>query len=257
MLHSHTEYCDGHATMEEMSEAAYKAGFKVFGFSPHSPLCIPSPCNMKIEDVPAYLHEADRLKMLYEGKMKILKGMEIDYLSKGWGPSSALFRELPLDYRIGSVHFVPTQKNEYIDCDGSPERFAHYLHEYFADNLEYVCRRYFEQVESMIEAGGFDILGHLDKISSNAKSVDPYIEERDWWAVSIRNIIDSAVSKGLTIEINTKMINSRGCFFPALRWWGLLKEAKADIIFNTDAHWPDKVTEGLTTAKTLYEDLVL
>ena len=35
-LHSHTTYCDGNNTAEEMVLAAIQSGFDVFGFSGHS-----------------------------------------------------------------------------------------------------------------------------------------------------------------------------------------------------------------------------
>ena len=35
--------------------------------------------------------------------------MEIDYLNDDWGPANDYFQSLPLDYRIGSVHFIPTR----------------------------------------------------------------------------------------------------------------------------------------------------
>ena len=37
-------------------------------------------------------------------------GLEIDYLNEASNPSIARFRELPLDYRIGSVHLLYNDK---------------------------------------------------------------------------------------------------------------------------------------------------
>ncbi len=60
--HSHTEFCDGRASMSEIAAAAYKEGFKAWGTSPHSPICCPSGANMKAEDVGRYILESRRLK---------------------------------------------------------------------------------------------------------------------------------------------------------------------------------------------------
>lgn len=253
MLHSHTQFCDGRAPMETMARAAFEAGFPVWGFSPHSPICIPSPCNMKQEDVAAFLEEVDRLKTLYKGKMEILAGMEIDYLGEHWGPHIPYFQSLPLDYRIGSVHFVPTQRGEYIDCDGSTERFIRNLAEKFEGDLEYVARKFFSQVREMISLGGFDILGHLDKIATNAVAVDPSIEETEWWTEAVETIIKEAVAAGLKIEINTKAFPDKGRFFPAERWWPLLKHYGAEVLFHSDAHYPEKVSAGLEEAGIRYK----
>ena len=45
-LHSHTQFCDGHAPMEAMARAASDCGMLHYGFSPHSPICVESGANM-------------------------------------------------------------------------------------------------------------------------------------------------------------------------------------------------------------------
>ncbi|MCM1152387.1 MAG: histidinol-phosphatase [Muribaculum sp.] len=255
MLHSHTQFCDGHAPMEDMVRAAYEAGLQSYGFSPHSPIPIPSPCNMRSEDVPSFIDEARRLARAYQGRMRILTGMEVDFLSKDWGPHSSYFHEIDLDYRIGSVHFVPNRQGVYIDCDGSAERFLRNLHEAFGGDLRYVADKYFSQVREMIALGGFEILGHLDKIAANADAARNGIEEESWWADHVQSVIREAASAGLTIEINTKAYLDKGRFFPALRWWPLLKSEGATVVFHSDAHWPQKVTSGLAEAQAAFSHI--
>lgn len=240
--------------MEEMAAAAFAEGFALWGFSPHSPICIDSPCNMSLDDMPAYLDECRRLRSLYDGRMRVLAGLEIDYLGPGFGPHIDYFRRLPLDYRIGSVHFVPTQEGTPMDCDGSAERFARYLHENFRDDLRYVVETYFRQVLAMIERGGFDVLGHFDKIAGNASAVDPGIEENPWYEALVDDVIRSARDAGLVVEINTKAIHDRGRFYPAQRWWSRLKEAGVRVAFSSDAHWPDKVNLGRDEAVRLFRN---
>ena len=45
-FHSHTEFCDGRAQMQAFAAKAVELGFRHYGFSPHSPIPIESPCNM-------------------------------------------------------------------------------------------------------------------------------------------------------------------------------------------------------------------
>lgn len=47
-FHSHTQFCDGRATMAEFAAEAVAQGFTHYGFSPHSPVPIQSPCNMSM-----------------------------------------------------------------------------------------------------------------------------------------------------------------------------------------------------------------
>lgn len=237
-FHSHTEFCDGHAPVAEITAAAYAEGFEVWGVSPHSPVFIDSPCNMRREDVGCYVDEVARLRDEYDGRMIVLPSMEIDYLGRDHGPHIDYYQRIPLDYRIGSVHFVPNQEGVLLDCDGSFSRFSSYLHDGFADDLRYVVEKYFEQVLTMLELGGFDMLGHFDKIIGNASQADSTLEEQGWYEALIRDVVRLAAESGAVVEINTKAIKSRGRFYPAERWWALLVEAGVTMAVNSDCHDP-------------------
>lgn len=247
-FHSHTEFCDGRASMAAMAEAAAEKGFEVWGISPHSPICLDSPCNMTKEDMAAYLGKASRLKEEYEGEMKILTSLEIDYISRDFGPHIDYFQKLPLDYRLASVHFVPNQNGVWLDCDGRFERFARYLKEGYDGDLRYVVEKYFEQVIRMLELGGFEILGHFDKIAGNAAIADPQIEDNSWYEALVDNVISQAQSNGVIVEINTKSYPDKNRFFPAVRWWEKLLEAGVPLAVNSDAHYPEKTDTGRAEA---------
>lgn len=243
-FHSHTEFCDGRAPMAAMAEAAADNGFEVWGISPHSPICLDSTCNMSKEDMETYLATASRLKEEYEGEMKILTSLEIDYISRDFGPHIDYFQKLPLDYRLASVHFVPNQDGVWLDCDGRFERFAGYLKEGYAGDLRYVVEKYFEQVIRMLELGGFGILGHFDKIAGNAAIADPQIEDNSWYEALVDDVISHAQSSGVIVEINTKSYPDKNRFFPAVRWWEKLHEAGVPLAVNSDAHYPEKTDTG-------------
>lgn len=247
-LHSHTQFCDGRAPMREMAKAASESGFRLYGFTPHSPICVESPCNMNRQDVPVYLDEVFALRNIYEDCLLLPAGMEVDYVSRDFGPHIDYFRNLPLDYTIGSVHFIPSKENIPVDIDGSYERFNRHLHTVFDNDLRYVAEKYFEQVLMMIESGGFDILGHLDKVAGNVCKADPELEHQHWYSALIEDVIESAVCTGVLVEINTKTFDSAGRFFPAEKWWPLLKEKRASLVINSDAHYPDLVNAGRTEA---------
>ncbi|MDE6633308.1 MAG: histidinol-phosphatase HisJ family protein, partial [Muribaculaceae bacterium] len=227
---------------------AYKAGFKVWGISPHSPICCPSGANMKAEDMDAYLKESSRLKKEYEGKMTILSGMEIDYISNDFGPHNDYFQSLPLNYRIGSVHFVCNKDGKPVDVDGPAERFLRYLETEYDGDLRYVVEKYFAMELEMLEHGGFDIIGHLDKIGDNGSYAWAELEDQPWYAELVEKVIAKAVEKEMIIEINTKKFDTGNRFFPAERWWPLLKKYEANLVLSTDAHYPDKVASGYEVA---------
>lgn len=103
--HSHCLYCDGRADMDAFIRFAIAEGFTSYGISSHAPLPFPTAWTMEWDQMEDYLAEFRRVKEKYAGKIEFYSGLEIDYLNEESNPSIARFRELPLDYRIGSVHF--------------------------------------------------------------------------------------------------------------------------------------------------------
>lgn len=241
-FHSHTQYCDGRASMEEMARAAVGCGMRHYGFSPHSPIPVESPCNMKLDDVPGYLEEVKRISSLPDlHGCRFYAAMEIDYLGDEWGPASDYFKTLPLDYSIGSVHFIPSQDGEYVDIDGKYEDFVKRMQIYFHDDIEYVVDTFYSQSRAMIEAGGFDILGHFDKIGQNASYYAPGIEDSKLYRDNVESLIGMIIDRCITIELNTKARRQHGRFFPGERYLPDLIDAGVTILVNSDAHHPDRI----------------
>lgn len=243
-LHAHTQFCDGRDAMSEIADAACEAGMEYFAFTPHSPINVESPCNMHKDDMDNYLAEASRLREKYSGRMELLTSLEIDGMGTEYGPHIDYFQRLPLDFRLGSVHFVPNQDGVFLDCDGRFERFSQYLKEGYRGDLRYVVEKYFEQVLVMIERGGFDLLGHFDKIAGNAAIADPDIENQGWYEALVDDVISHASGQDLVVEINTKAFADKGRFFPAERWWQKLIDARLPLAIDSDAHYASKVTAG-------------
>ena len=108
--HTHTSFCDGNNTLEEMTLAAIAAGLKVIGFSGHGYTAYDDCYCMSRANTAAYFAEIDRLREAYRGKITILRGIEQDFGSDE--PTDAY------DYVIGSVHatFAPA-------VDGSDDNF--------------------------------------------------------------------------------------------------------------------------------------
>ena len=151
---------------------------------------------------------------------------------------------MPLDFRLGSVHFVPNQEGVFLDCDGRFERFADYLKNGFNGDLRYVVEKYFEQVLTMLERGGIDLLGHFDKIAGNASMADPEIENQGWYEALIDDVVGHVKDTDVVVEVNTKAFADKSRFYPAERWWKKLLDAKVAIAVDSDAHYASKVTAG-------------
>lgn len=254
-FHCHTQYCDGYSLMEDFVRRAIDDGFRHLGFTPHSVVPIESPCNIRECDVRPYFDEIDRLREEYGSYIAIYAAMEVDYLGVDWGPASPFFSSLPLDYRIGSVHFVPNQRGELIDMDGHYTRFAERLASHFNGDLRYVVETYFDQTMNMIEAGGFEMIGHFDKIANNASHVQADIEDEPWYADRIEQIISAIAERGITAEINTKQWLEYRRFSPDARYFARLKEAGIPLVVNSDSHHAHLLNAGRDEALKLLKSL--
>lgn len=266
-FHSHTQFCDGREPMERMVEAALECGVKHYGFTPHSPIPYASNCNMLSSDVNNYREEFLRLKRKYEGRIHLYMSMEIDYFGDQWGATNPYFSTIPLDYRLSSIHFIPTPDgSEYIDVDGRPENFARKMHDYFDNDIRYVVDTFYAHTVDMIERGGFDILGHFDKIGFNASSFSPGIESEAWYRRHIDDIIDLILTKDIIVEVNTKAwlpaVGSSAAdasvyvprLFPSPDVIRRLVSAGVTLAVNSDAHYPSRIAAGRDAAFAIIDD---
>ena len=246
--HSHCTFCDGRASMKEFVKEAIRQGFTSFGISSHAPLPFPTRWTMEREDVPAYLNEFHRLKQKYANEVEIYVGMEIDYLNAESHPGIDYFRQLPLDYRIGSVHLLESLEDGLIDIDAPVGRFKVILPVYFGNDLKGMMCNYFNKLMTMIETGGFNILGHADKMSYNASCCDPSLLESDWYNRLMQDYFSLIASKGIMVEINTKAYESTGVFFPNIKYFPLLRDLRIPVLVNSDAHFPARINSGRAEA---------
>ena len=242
-FHTHTQYCDGRAPIDEMAAAAVAAGMRHVGFTPHSPIPFASPCNMSRQSVDDYVADVLALKDRYEGQCNFYSGMELDYLS---GVEAEKFPQL--DFTISSVHFIRSQQGDFVDIDGRYEAFKRKMAEHFHDDIRYVVEEYYRSSHEMLAKGGFDILGHFDKISLNGSYYQPDLEQQTWYQRLVDDYIDDIIASGVIVEINTKSRTEHGRFFPHDRYWKRLKEAGVVMPVNSDAHYPDRITASRAEA---------
>lgn len=253
-LHCHTPFCDGHAPMEDFVIEALDEHFTHLGFTPHAPTTVESECNMTRDEMPAYLAEIERLRLHYGSRINILAGLEIDYVD-GFGPSDDYFQSLPLDYRIGSVHFIPSihDDGQWVDIDGRYARFKVKMKQHFDSDIEWVVRTYYQQMTKMIEQGGFDIVGHFDKIGFNASLYRKGIDEEPWYDHLVFELFQAIMDHGYIIEINTKAWLEHNRLYPHLKYFGMLKKYDAKVVFNSDSHYPTLINSGRTHAMRLFQ----
>lgn len=246
--HSHSTFCDGRSAPEDFLKFALSHKFRAYGFSSHSPLPFETFWNMSAIDLPEYLAECDRLKKKYGHLIEIYTSLEIDYLDQTYNPSIPYFQEMPLDYRIASVHFLPRAEKlaeENMVCvDGPYEEFAQSVDTHYGGDIRKMVEHYYQSEYAMLEAGGFDIVGHLDKIYQNGHLYPGFSMDADWYNDPLMACFELIARKGYMVEINTKNLTSRQQIFPHVRYLTLLKEMKIPVMVNSDCHYPQLVNDG-------------
>ena len=251
--HSHCSFCDGRAPFEEFVKEAITQGFYSYGVSSHAPLPFPTQWTMEWEQMEAYLDEFKNLRSKYADEIELYVGLEIDYLNEESNPSVARFTELPLDYRIGSVHLLYDAAGEVVDIDCSPAVFKERVDRHFNGDVLGVVRMYFDRLFRMVELGGFDVLGHADKMHYNASCYHPGLLDEPWYEALMKDYFSLVASRGYLVEINTKAYDSLGTFYPNSRYWELMKEYQIKILVNSDAHYPERINAGRMEALRLLQ----
>ncbi|MDR2139319.1 MAG: histidinol-phosphatase [Tannerella sp.] len=247
-FHSHCNFCDGQSQAEDYVRAALAQHFRAYGFSSHSPLPFETSWNMSADRMPEYILEINRLKEKYSGLMEIYLGLEVDYLDETCNASMPCYQSLPLDYRIGSLHFLPWQlpltEANMTAIDGPFDRFAEFVKERYGGDIRRITKHYFEISMQMVEAGGFDIVGHADKIGMNGCLYPGFDPSADWYRKPFEEYVRLIAEKGYIMEVNTKNFRRKGQTYPSPGSLKLLHKHRIPIMVNSDCHVPALVNDG-------------
>jgi len=261
-FHTHSTFCDGKNTAEEMLLAAIEKGFDVLGFSSHCMHPLDPEFYKPFDDIwhipagniKAYTEEINRLKEKYSDKIKIFLGFEADYFSSPvYGtaiPDKNTYSVFSPDYLIGAVHFVNTDKGFYT-VDHHAEVIKENLIRLYSkangqiDGKAAVCD-YFAAEREMLEKGNFDILAHPDLLRKRNGELKFFSEEESWYKDELKATAKAIAKAGVITEINTGAI-ARGAMdstYPSRAFLELLHANGVPICINSDAH----TTDGLDCA---------
>ena len=226
-LHTHTVFCDGKNTAEEMVCSAISKGLKYLGFSGHSPIPVENTHCISYEDLSKYHEEVYRLKEKYKNEITIFLGLETEHIHP-------INRDI-YDYTISSVHDM-RKGDEIFSVDFNREMTADAIKRlYNSDHLEFVKAFY----DCVIDASKYgEILGHFDLICKFNKRNNMFDEHSKQYIDIANNAIVECMKNGIIIEINTGAI-SRGYldrFYPDEIFLPLMRDNNARISINSDSH---------------------
>ena len=240
-LHTHTTYCDGNNTPEEMVLGAIEKGFGSLGFSMHSHIYSKEK---PVELVLAYKEEIARLKKAYADQIEIYCGIEREMRDvRDFGE---------FDYQIGAVHYFRIDE-KWVDFDRDAVRVQSVIDEHFGgDGLAY-ARAYYQEVARLPEFGKFDIIAHFDIITKHKENVQLFDANAKAYQTYAIEAAEALAGKIPFFEINTGAI-ARGYRTTPYPDVFLIKELKRlgfGAVISTDCHDKTKLDLGYAEAVEL------
>lgn len=245
-FHTHTVYCDGKDTPEELVEAALAKSFSALGFSGHSYFEQDMPYVMDPESERKYIEQIRNLKQAYAGKLQIFCGIEQDLYS---APSAFAY-----DYVIGSVHYVH-KDGAYLIVDGSLDEMKEILSRYYDDDFDAFAKDYFAAVALIPQKTNADIIGHFDLI---LKCMDqlPYTPTEAFFEYAEEAVL-KLIPYHKPFEINTGAMarGYRTTPYPHRTILKMIFENGGSILISSDCHDKDYLDYGFEVARTVAREV--
>lgn len=148
--HSHTCYSK-HATgsVDELVRASIATGVSILTITDHAPFPVDMDNRLLASELDRYFADIEQARMTYDGRITILQGLEFDYMPGAEAFTRDLLARYPLDFAIGSCHYVEMPGEPMVKVWELPRLAA----EVFLD-------RYFANLEGLVSCGLFDAVGH-------------------------------------------------------------------------------------------------
>ncbi|MBS2212383.1 histidinol-phosphatase [Carboxylicivirga mesophila] len=252
--HTHSSFCDGKASVEEVCISAIKQGLSSIGFSSHAPVMFETAWAMRFEDLSAYVEEVERCKIKYKDQIKIYRSLEADYIGEGKSIPFHEWRKLgQLDYLIGSVHLVtnPAKRNGLWFLDGPSTNYDKGIKQCFDGDARRAVEQYYAQIREMVQVQKPDVIAHMDKVVMNNKK-DYFSESNTWYKDAMEETLQVIAASSVIVEVNTRGIY-RGKYhtwFPNENVIQRCVELDIPLTVSVDAHHPSELCSGFQEAAT-------
>lgn len=255
--HTHNTYCDGECSIEAMIEAAIESGLIEIGISSHAPLPFTTEWTMPLERLPAYVAEVRELGERYKDRIRVLLGLEVDYLP---GEEVAAFHQeyiapLEMDFTIGSVHFLgPIDAPREID--GQEEIFHQLLYKEYGGDIRTMVEEYYRRIPEVLSLPHVRIVGHIDRIKRWNANHRYFTSDEPWYREAVEAALRPIAASGVIVEINTSgRRRGAGEDYPAQWVLGRCKNLGIPAIVSADAHAPDEVVWGFEEAEAALDQV--
>ena len=243
--HTHSTFCDGKNTPEEIVLTAIDKGFSAIGFSGHGHT--PYDLRYCMKDTEGYISEITRLKGKYADQISIFLGSEED--------AFAPVDRSRYEYIIGSSHYYCLD-GKYLPIDSSFDYFSACL-EAFSYDLPRMAEVYYSNFCAYIKERRPDIIGHFDLITKFDELSEPYFTGTSEYTNISEKYTFEALKSDCIFEVNTGAI-SRGFRkdpYPDENLLYILKNNDAKLILSSDSHSADTLDFYFEESKRYLYDI--
>ncbi len=234
--HTHTVFCDGKNTAEEMVQQAIELGFEHLGFSGH----MDPEIHMDIEK---YYVEIERLKKKYASQIDILMGVELDTM---YDPHCAD----KCEYKIGSTHFLDVETPEPWSVDNSEEVLEKLCTHFFGGDYYALSKAYYELEATVVDRLDPTFIGHFDLVTRFNDSMHFIDEKNPKYYEPALEAMKYLVSKNVPFEINCGAVNRnrKKELYPNTMLLQALHDFGGEILISADAHNKELLNGGFDQA---------
>ncbi len=249
-VHTHTDYCDGESTVEEMVQSAIRMNVSTLGFSGHSPLFgeDAKSWTMSLPDVERYRRDIAAARRKYTGQIELLCGLELDIdtdpaIAEGF------------DFLIGSVHRLLFD-NDTCSVDNTVEELDVCVAEHFGGDYYAYCAAYYEKLSHLHERTRCDIIGHFDLVSKFHEQHRRFDQSDPRYREPVFSCLEKLVQTGAVFEINTGGISRGFRSVPYPADWILREICRlgGSVLLSSDAHSASTLLFGFEEAAALAKD---
>lgn len=271
-LHTHTTYCDGKNTPEELVLAAIDKGFSVLGFSGHSYTAFDESYCMSKAGTARYQAEIRTLAQRYRDQIQLLCGVEQDFFSES--PTTSY------DYVIGSVHAIykpfacaeaksplsdtphlltdtphllTDTHGVYIYVDWDAETLVTAADQYYGGDLLALAEDYYATVAQVVSRTGCQIIGHFDLLTKFNEQQLLFDTMHPRYIAAVDQALAALLPMGAIFEINTGAMAKgyRTTPYPSAAILKKIASAGGKIMINTDCHFANALDYGFIEARKL------
>jgi histidinol-phosphatase (PHP family) len=232
--HIHSRYSDGRAYPEDYIVSAITNGLNEIGFSDHLTLFNDTDDTiMKPVNIYPYINHIENLRHNIKN-IKIKIGLEVDFFPGKEKEIRSFLRDLPLDYIIGSVHYLGEKS---VDAG---------LELYEGSSFDRLFESYLHSVSAAASSGMFDIIGHCDliRIFGYKSSIDQ--------EPLYRMLAKTMKKHNVAFEVNTNGRNRPlADFYPDRKFLHIFNQENVPVCVNSDAHMPSRVAQYFDEAYEL------